>query len=56
MVRAYKSGTKKANHKSTLPYWKKYLSVKESLPSRYYFTVQINLLQAWAVTKVLHNV
>ncbi|KAL6546966.1 hypothetical protein OROMI_022687 [Orobanche minor] len=34
MVRAYKGGTKKAAHKSTLPYWKKYLSVKESLPSR----------------------
>ncbi|KAK6123888.1 hypothetical protein DH2020_042379 [Rehmannia glutinosa] len=36
MVRAYKGGTKKATHKSTLPYWKKYLAVKESLPSRSY--------------------
>lgn len=34
MIRAYKGGTKKATHKSTLSYWKKYLSVKESLPSR----------------------
>lgn len=34
MVRAYRGGIKKANHKSTLPYWKRYLSVKESLPSR----------------------
>ncbi|KAG8386650.1 hypothetical protein BUALT_Bualt03G0170700 [Buddleja alternifolia] len=39
MVRAYKGGTKKATHKSTLPYWKKYLSVKESLPSRKAFGV-----------------
>ncbi|XP_019242301.1 PREDICTED: uncharacterized protein LOC109222392 [Nicotiana attenuata] len=34
MVRAYKAGTKKATHKSTLPFWRSYLSVKESLPSR----------------------
>ncbi|EPS74207.1 hypothetical protein M569_00548, partial [Genlisea aurea] len=34
MVRAYNGGTKKATHKSTLPYWKKYLCVKERLPSR----------------------
>ncbi|XP_065864464.1 uncharacterized protein [Euphorbia lathyris] len=34
IVRAYKGGTKKATHKSTLQYWKRYLSVKESLPSR----------------------
>ncbi|KAG9137602.1 hypothetical protein Leryth_011343 [Lithospermum erythrorhizon] len=34
MVRAFKRGTKKATHKSTLPYWKQYLSVKESLPAR----------------------
>lgn len=34
VVRAYKGGTKKATHKSTLQYWKQYLSVKESLPSR----------------------
>ncbi|KAH7557855.1 hypothetical protein ACOSP7_027766 [Xanthoceras sorbifolium] len=34
IVRAYKAGTKKATHKSTLPYWKRYVSVKESLRSR----------------------
>ncbi|GAB4854721.1 hypothetical protein Ancab_023306 [Ancistrocladus abbreviatus] len=34
VVRAFKGGTKKATHKSTLPYWRNYLSVKESLPSR----------------------
>ncbi|KAL0306094.1 UNVERIFIED_CONTAM: hypothetical protein Sradi_6026700 [Sesamum radiatum] len=34
MIRAYKGGTKKATRKSTLPYWKKYLTVKERLPSR----------------------
>ncbi|KAL2475874.1 Transglycosylase SLT domain 1 [Abeliophyllum distichum] len=39
MVRAYKGGTKKATHKSTLHYWKKYLSVKGSLPARKVFEV-----------------
>lgn len=39
MVRAYKGGIKKATHKSTLQYWKRYLSVKESLPSRRVFEV-----------------
>ncbi|KAM7250612.1 hypothetical protein ACFE04_022495 [Oxalis oulophora] len=34
VVRSYKGGTKKATHKSTLPYWKRYLAVKETLPSR----------------------
>ncbi|KAL8166567.1 hypothetical protein V2J09_008066 [Rumex salicifolius] len=34
VVRAYKGGPKKATHKSTLPYWKRYLSVKESVRSR----------------------
>ncbi|GAV84568.1 SLT domain-containing protein [Cephalotus follicularis] len=34
VVRAFKGGTKKATHKSTLSYWKRYSSVKESLPSR----------------------
>ncbi|KAB1202102.1 hypothetical protein CJ030_MR4G014265 [Morella rubra] len=34
IVRSYKGGPKKATHKSTLPYWRRYLSVKESLPSR----------------------
>lgn len=34
IVRAYKEGFKKVAHKSTLQYWKRYLSVKESLPSR----------------------
>ncbi|CAN4103792.1 unnamed protein product [Withania somnifera] len=39
MVRAYKGGTKKATHKSTLPFWRSYLSVKETLPSRKIFDV-----------------
>ncbi|XP_043698786.1 uncharacterized protein LOC122649621 [Telopea speciosissima] len=34
VIRAYKGGTKKAKHKSTLDYWRRYLSVKQSLPSR----------------------
>ncbi|KAK7243803.1 hypothetical protein RIF29_38615 [Crotalaria pallida] len=34
IIRAYKGGTKKATHKSTLQYWKGYLSVKENFPSR----------------------
>ncbi|MBA0843750.1 hypothetical protein Goarm_000910, partial [Gossypium armourianum] len=34
MVRAYKGGTKKATHKSTLPYWKRYISVKETFTPR----------------------
>ncbi|KAJ6312086.1 hypothetical protein OIU77_013772 [Salix suchowensis] len=34
VVRAYNGGTAKATHKSTLQYWKRYLAVKESLPSR----------------------
>ncbi|KAM7269324.1 hypothetical protein ACFE04_024821 [Oxalis oulophora] len=38
VVRLYKGGTKKgakrATHKSTLQYWKRYVSVKESIPSR----------------------
>ncbi|KAL2897138.1 Protein STRUBBELIG-RECEPTOR FAMILY 3 [Bienertia sinuspersici] len=36
VVRAFKGGTKKANHKSTLSYWKRYIAIKESLPSRFY--------------------
>ncbi|CAL5402420.1 unnamed protein product [Camellia sinensis] len=39
IVRAYKGGTKKATHKSTLQYWRRYLGVKESLPSRKFFEV-----------------
>ena len=34
VVRAFKGGVKKATHKSTMAYWQRYLSVKESLPSR----------------------
>ncbi|XP_044505197.1 uncharacterized protein LOC123225328 [Mangifera indica] len=34
IVRAYKGGTKKATHKSTLSYWKRYVAVKETLLSR----------------------
>jgi hypothetical protein len=30
IVRAYKGGTKKATHKSTLRYWNSYVAVKES--------------------------
>lgn len=37
VVRAYNGGTKKATHKSTLPYWKRYLAVKDCLPSRLLF-------------------
>ncbi|KAK9275684.1 hypothetical protein L1049_022951 [Liquidambar formosana] len=37
VVRAYRGGTKKATHKSTLAYWRRYLSVKGSLPSRWLF-------------------
>lgn len=37
VVRAFKGTVKKVNHKSTLPYWRRYLSVKESLPSRKIF-------------------
>uniref|UniRef100_A0A5B6YRF4 Transglycosylase SLT domain-containing protein n=1 Tax=Davidia involucrata TaxID=16924 RepID=A0A5B6YRF4_DAVIN len=43
IVRAYKGGTKEATHKSTLPYWRRYLSVKESLPSRNAFEVGLLL-------------
>ncbi|GLJ52663.1 hypothetical protein SUGI_1120900 [Cryptomeria japonica] len=32
MVRAYNGGPKRANHKSTLQYWKRYQLVKQSLP------------------------
>uniref|UniRef100_A0A5B6YRR1 Transglycosylase SLT domain-containing protein n=1 Tax=Davidia involucrata TaxID=16924 RepID=A0A5B6YRR1_DAVIN len=39
IVRGYKGGTKKATHRSTLQYWRRYLSVKESLPSRKVFEV-----------------
>ncbi|KAI3979203.1 hypothetical protein MKX01_017028 [Papaver californicum] len=34
VVRAYRGGPKKANHKSKLDYWRRYLLVKQSLPSR----------------------
>ncbi|KAH1121380.1 hypothetical protein J1N35_004540 [Gossypium stocksii] len=37
VVRAYSGGTKKVNHKSTLPYWKRYLQVKECYLSRKQF-------------------
>ncbi|KAK6947205.1 Transglycosylase SLT domain 1 [Dillenia turbinata] len=37
IVRAYKGGTKKATHKSTLQFWQRYLAVKQSLPSRKIF-------------------
>ncbi|MED6199839.1 hypothetical protein PIB30_079637 [Stylosanthes scabra] len=34
IVRAYKGGTKKVTHKSTLQFWKSYLLSKENFPSR----------------------
>ncbi|XP_031394359.1 uncharacterized protein LOC116205744 isoform X2 [Punica granatum] len=34
VVRAYRGGTKKATHKPTLPYWKRYLLVKETFSTR----------------------
>ncbi|KMZ73941.1 hypothetical protein ZOSMA_139G00190 [Zostera marina] len=34
VVRAYKGGPKKARHKSTLGYFQRYLSIKQSLPPR----------------------
>ncbi|MED6159007.1 hypothetical protein PIB30_038316 [Stylosanthes scabra] len=34
IVRAYKGGTKKVSHKSTLQFWKSYLLSKENFPSR----------------------
>ncbi|KAI4342421.1 hypothetical protein MLD38_027052 [Melastoma candidum] len=34
VVRAYKGGTKKATHKSTMHFWKRYLSVKETYTNR----------------------
>ncbi|KAL9365059.1 hypothetical protein Peur_042932 [Populus x canadensis] len=42
IVRAYDGGPKKATHKSTLPYWKRYLCVKESLPSRRFVSPSVN--------------
>ncbi|KAK4794129.1 hypothetical protein SAY86_012123 [Trapa natans] len=33
IVRAYRGGTKKAMHKSTLPYWRRYLAVRETFSS-----------------------
>ncbi|GMN36482.1 hypothetical protein TIFTF001_042446 [Ficus carica] len=34
VVRSYKGGTKKATSKKTLPFWQRYLSVKENYPPR----------------------
>jgi len=36
IIRAYKGGAKEATHKSTLRYWRNYLTVKESFPSRWF--------------------
>ncbi|KAL0443131.1 UNVERIFIED_CONTAM: hypothetical protein Slati_2035800 [Sesamum latifolium] len=55
MIRAYKGGTKKATHKSTLPYWKKYLTVKERLPSRKAFGVCSAPAPSASATAVSHN-
>ncbi|KAF3448768.1 hypothetical protein FNV43_RR09481 [Rhamnella rubrinervis] len=43
VIRAYKGGAKKATHKSTLPYWQRYLLVKESLPSRKFLRVDASV-------------
>ncbi|KAB5544481.1 hypothetical protein DKX38_012593 [Salix brachista] len=43
IVRAYSGGPKKATHKLTLSYWKRYLSVKESLPSRWFVGPSVNI-------------
>uniref|UniRef100_A0A6N2LR39 Transglycosylase SLT domain-containing protein n=1 Tax=Salix viminalis TaxID=40686 RepID=A0A6N2LR39_SALVM len=43
IVRAYNGGPIKATHKSTLSYWKRYLSVKESLPSRWFVGPSVNI-------------
>lgn len=45
VVRAFKGGTKKATQKSTMPYWQRYLCVKESLPSRWFSLSYNNLEQ-----------
>lgn len=42
IVRAYKGGPKKATNKSTLRYWKSYLSVKETFPTRWYLIFLID--------------
>ncbi|KAJ8763050.1 hypothetical protein K2173_023255 [Erythroxylum novogranatense] len=48
VVRAHKGGTKKADHKSTLEYWKRYLLVKESLPSRRFLDGSTSVINASA--------
>ncbi|XP_062093103.1 uncharacterized protein LOC133798682 isoform X2 [Humulus lupulus] len=50
VVRAYRGGTKKATHKSTMPYWQRYLSVKESFPSRKCFEDGMSLNDASVTT------
>ncbi|XP_020531574.1 uncharacterized protein LOC18447898 isoform X2 [Amborella trichopoda] len=45
VVRAYYGGPKKATHKSTTGYWKHYLSVKQSLPSR----SEVNLAKKYSM-------
>lgn len=56
VVRAYKGGIKKASHKSTLTYWRQYLSVKQSLPSRKHFGHRPLLTDASASTSASASV
>ncbi|XXG74476.1 hypothetical protein AAC387_Pa07g3186 [Persea americana] len=53
VIRAYKGGTKKASHKSTLSYWKRYISVKQSLPSTRYFENPVMLSDASSHTMLV---
>ncbi|PON49555.1 Transglycosylase SLT domain [Parasponia andersonii] len=50
VVRAFKGGTKKATHKSTLPYWQRYLSIKESFPLRNFSEDGLSLDNASSAT------
>ncbi|XP_022148060.1 uncharacterized protein LOC111016834 isoform X2 [Momordica charantia] len=50
VVRAYRGGTKKATHKTTLQHWKRYQSVKESLPSRKHINEGIVMSEASSST------
>ncbi|KAF4388989.1 hypothetical protein F8388_026718 [Cannabis sativa] len=47
VVRAYRGGTKKATHKSTMSSWQRYLSVKESFPSRHSLVIRTSLKRSF---------
>lgn len=51
VIRAYRGGTKKATHKSTLDCWKRYISVKQSLPARR----ESQILESPSVLPVAHG-